>query len=176
MVQLQPSPDSPLHFLLQLPPGIAANDPELFGFYTYELRIGHLGPVGDSRWWSTANGRFGSPLRVAGIQHPAPPLTCYTGRYELGTGNQQSIINQIRGIGATSGISFPLDAPALRAMQPGPTGSTSTISAAVTKPIVANAVPEIAHIQPVPASAQVQAANSLIDIHELGTVGTTCGR
>jgi hypothetical protein len=38
--------------------------------FTYELRVGH--DVG----WSTAQGRFGRPLRVTGVQHPAPTLVC----------------------------------------------------------------------------------------------------
>jgi hypothetical protein len=62
--------DSPVHFLLPLPAGMPSDAPELFGFYTYEFRTGHaLG-------WSTAQGRFGTPLRVTGVQHPAPPFTC----------------------------------------------------------------------------------------------------
>ena len=81
MTQLVASSTSPVHFLLPLPPGITADDPELFGFYSYELRVGHAGPIGDLRWWSTANGRFGSPLRVVGVQHPAPPLACHAGRF-----------------------------------------------------------------------------------------------
>ncbi len=59
---------SPLHFMLPLPPGLAADAPELFGMFVYELRAGHV------KNWSTAQGRFGPPLRVAGVQHPAPPL------------------------------------------------------------------------------------------------------
>ncbi len=62
--------DSPLHWSLPLPPGLDANSPELFGFFTYELRVGHVG------MWSTAQGRFGPPLRVVGVQHPAPALPC----------------------------------------------------------------------------------------------------
>ena len=61
---------SPVHFLLPLPPGLAEEAPELFGFFTYEFRVGHVGP------WSTAQGRFGRRLRVTGIQHAPPPLTC----------------------------------------------------------------------------------------------------
>lgn len=67
MQQLQPS-DSDRHFLLPLPPGLAVDAPELFGLFVYELRVGH------SQKWSTAQGRFGNPLRVAGVQHPAPTL------------------------------------------------------------------------------------------------------
>jgi len=53
-----------------LPDGVAADDPRLFGMWTYELRFGHVDP------WSTAHGRFGRPLRVTGVQHPAPPAPC----------------------------------------------------------------------------------------------------
>lgn len=70
--------DSPRHFLLPLPPGMTEDSPELFGFFTYELRAGHR--VG----WSTAQGRFGRPLRVAGVQHPAPTLLCQIVRHRLG--------------------------------------------------------------------------------------------
>jgi hypothetical protein len=48
---------------------------ELFGFFTYELRVGHT-----DRIWSTAQGRFGHPTRVNGVQHPAPPLKCLVNR------------------------------------------------------------------------------------------------
>jgi hypothetical protein len=61
---------SPVHFLLPLPPGLTQDSPELLGFFAYEFRVGHVGP------WSTAQGRFGRPLRVTGIQHAPPPLTC----------------------------------------------------------------------------------------------------
>ena len=61
---------SPTHFLLPLPPDLTRDSRELFGFFVYELRIGHL--VG----WSTAQGRFGPALRVAGVQHAAPQLYC----------------------------------------------------------------------------------------------------
>jgi hypothetical protein len=83
MTRLEPSADSPVHFLLPLPPGLDPDDPELFGFWTYELRIGHAGAPGDLRWWSTANARFGSPLRVVGVQHPPPGLTCNAGRINI---------------------------------------------------------------------------------------------
>jgi hypothetical protein len=69
MQPMTPS-DSPLHWALPLPPGLDENSPELFGFFTYELRVGHFD------MWSTAQGRFGPPLRVAGVQHPPPPLPC----------------------------------------------------------------------------------------------------
>jgi hypothetical protein len=62
--------DSPVHFLVPLPPGHAPESPELHGFFTYELRFGHADE------WTTAQGRFGRPLRVTGVQHAAPQLRC----------------------------------------------------------------------------------------------------
>ncbi|HEX7840234.1 MAG TPA: hypothetical protein VF469_22305, partial [Kofleriaceae bacterium] len=58
------------HYLVPLPPGVDAESLLLLGFFTYELRVGHVGQ------WSTAQARFGRPLRVAGVQHPAPTLKC----------------------------------------------------------------------------------------------------
>ncbi|MFY2559935.1 hypothetical protein ACN469_20105 [Corallococcus terminator] len=59
------------HFLLPLPPGADPASPRLFGFFVYELRVGH-----DASRWCTAQARFGLPLRVTGVQHPAPALVC----------------------------------------------------------------------------------------------------
>jgi hypothetical protein len=70
------TPDS-RHWIVPLPEGLIASSPELFGLYTYEIRLGHT----ESRW-STAQGRFGPSLRVAGVQHPAPPLMCQAARTE----------------------------------------------------------------------------------------------
>ncbi len=67
-----------VHWLLPLPPGIAPDALELFGFWTYEFRIGH------SVQWSTAQGRFGRPLRAAGLQHPPPRLVCTVYRNQTG--------------------------------------------------------------------------------------------
>jgi len=73
-----------IHYLLPLPPSLHAESPELFGFFTYEFRIGHGHwsnlPAGKDNLWSTANGRFGRPLRVTGMQHPAPTLLCTVNR------------------------------------------------------------------------------------------------
>ena len=66
---------TPVHYLLPLPPGLHSESPELFGFFTYELRVGHT-----NRIWCTAQGRFGHPRRMSGVQHPAPPLTVLTDR------------------------------------------------------------------------------------------------
>jgi hypothetical protein len=66
------------HFMIPLPDGIFPDSRELFGFFTYELRVGH------SEGWSTAQGRYGTPLKVTGVQHPAPLLTCKVGRRPAG--------------------------------------------------------------------------------------------
>jgi hypothetical protein len=72
------------HYLLPLPPGLNAESPELFGFFTYEFRIGHghWSAQEDEKGhlWSTAQGRFGRPLRITGVQHPAPNLLCNVNR------------------------------------------------------------------------------------------------
>lgn len=70
-----------IHYLLPLPPGLSPESDELFGFFTYEFRIGH-GHWSDreDNLWSTAQGRFGRPLRVTGMQHPVPTLTCLPNR------------------------------------------------------------------------------------------------
>ncbi len=68
MTQLVASGSSNVHFLVPLPGSVSPSDLQLFGFWTYELRCGHL-------QWSTAQGRFGRSFRVAGVQHPCPPLT-----------------------------------------------------------------------------------------------------
>lgn len=99
MTQLIPSTTSTVHFLLPLPPGVAADDPELFGFYSYEFRIGHAGPPGDPTWWSTANARFGAPLRVVGVQHPPPPLTCHAGRFHHHTTTIPTLIEDLKRAG-----------------------------------------------------------------------------
>ena len=62
--------ESPQHFLMPLPPGLSADARELFGFFVYELRVGH------AEGWSTARARFGPALRVTGVQHPNPTLPC----------------------------------------------------------------------------------------------------
>ena len=59
------------HYLVPLPPGLSEDALELFGFWTYEVRLGHKEEL-----WSTAQARYGRPLRITGLQHPAPPLSC----------------------------------------------------------------------------------------------------
>ncbi|MDG1276724.1 MAG: hypothetical protein P8O16_05540 [Algoriphagus sp.] len=81
MQQMMPSLDSDRHFILPIPPGMHAESPELFGFFTYEFRVGHAYfDDKDDNLWSTAQGRFGRALRVTGIQHPAPTLLCSLNR------------------------------------------------------------------------------------------------
>ena len=70
MQPLIPAAGSNRHYMLPLPTGLAPDADELFGFFVYELRVGH------AKLWSTAQGRYGPALRVAGVQHPAPTLLC----------------------------------------------------------------------------------------------------
>ena len=78
MQQMEKSTDTDRHFyLLPLPKGLHHESPELFGMFTYEFRYGHTDKI-----WSTAQGRYGRALRVAGLQHPAPALTCLLNRDE----------------------------------------------------------------------------------------------
>jgi hypothetical protein len=73
--------DDNIHYLLPLPPGLNPESDELFGFFTYEFRIGHgHWSDRDDNLWSTAQGRFGRPLRITGMQHPAPTLVCAVNR------------------------------------------------------------------------------------------------
>jgi hypothetical protein len=78
MQRLGPSPAAP-HYLVPLPPNLSESSPELFGFFVYEIRVGHT----ESRW-CTAQGRYGPMLRVAGVQHPPPPLVCQAMRATTG--------------------------------------------------------------------------------------------
>ena len=76
MQRLEPSTTSNRHFLLPLPPNTDPGSPELLSFYTNDLRAGHdQGPPANPLW-STAQGRFGEPLVLEGVQHPAPALPC----------------------------------------------------------------------------------------------------
>lgn len=82
-----PDKDSDRFYLLPLPAGLHPESPELFGFFTYEFRLGHYRYSDDSPHheegdpvWTTAQGRYGRALRVPGIQHPAPTLACVVDR------------------------------------------------------------------------------------------------
>jgi len=78
MQQMEKSTDPDRYFyLLPLPAGLHHESAELFGMFTYEFRYGHTDKI-----WSTAQGRFGRALRLAGLQHPAPTLSCMVNRNE----------------------------------------------------------------------------------------------
>ncbi len=93
MVKLEVSPSNPRAFLLPVPAGLSRDDPRLFGMWIYEFRFGHEKP------WSTAHGRFGRPLRVTGIQHPAPHLTCAAAWRPLGSKLVEHHLKHEAGIG-----------------------------------------------------------------------------
>ncbi|PZX52422.1 hypothetical protein LV84_03428 [Algoriphagus ratkowskyi] len=82
MEQMIKSIDSDIHYILPIPPGLHSESPEMFGFFTYEFRVGHAhtGFLNGDSLWSTAQGRYGRPLRVTGIQHPVPSLLCTLNR------------------------------------------------------------------------------------------------
>ncbi len=83
MQVLTKSTDSDLHYLMPIPPGMHSESAELFGFFTYELRVGHAYRADTKdNLWSTAQARFGRALRVTGMQHPAPNLMCVVNRDE----------------------------------------------------------------------------------------------
>lgn len=74
MQQMIPSDSSPHHFLVPLPPGITEDASELFGFFVYDVCVGHAAQ------WSTAQARFGRSVRLSGVHHPAPSLVCSVAR------------------------------------------------------------------------------------------------
>jgi hypothetical protein len=81
MQKMEKSTTSDRHYLLPLPPGLHAESDEMFGFFTYEFRVGHFREPGNGDMvWTTAQGRYGRRLRATGIQHPAPTLTCMANR------------------------------------------------------------------------------------------------
>jgi hypothetical protein len=92
--------DSPTIFGLPLPPSLTDADPELFGFFVYEFRVGH------ANRWSTAQARFGPPLRVTGVQHPAPPLPCQTSRSP-----EQIVVNAPFAVPISGGTNYWTDPP-----------------------------------------------------------------
>ena len=88
-IPLEKASCSDCHYLLPLPPSLHAESAEMFGFFTYEFRVGHYKYTDTNKHhkegqnvWTTAQGRFGRPLRVTAIQHPAPTLTCTVNRDE----------------------------------------------------------------------------------------------
>jgi hypothetical protein len=84
MQRLISAQDSDRHFLVPLPPGTYPDSPELFGFYTYEIRVGHDKGTPIRPFWSTAQARYGSPVVLDGVQHPCAPLRCNVFRFDAG--------------------------------------------------------------------------------------------
>jgi hypothetical protein len=80
MQRLIPAQNSERHFIVPLPPNTDGGSPELFGFYTYELCVGHDRGTTSRPFWSTAQARFGAPLVIEGVQHPSPALECAVSR------------------------------------------------------------------------------------------------
>lgn len=80
MQRLIRSEHSAVHYAVPLPANVDPSSPELFGFYTYELRVGHDSGPGPASFWSTAQGRYGPGIVLEGVQHPAPAVECHTSR------------------------------------------------------------------------------------------------
>ena len=76
--------DSDVHYALPLPANLSSQSPELFGFFTYEFRVGHPQGTEAAPFWSTAQGRFGPALVIEGVQHPTPDLACAIRRTRAG--------------------------------------------------------------------------------------------
>ncbi len=107
MKPMQKASDSNRHYLLPLPNGIHADASEMFGFFTYELRVGHFrNPETKEMVWTTAQGRFGRPLRASGIQHPAPTLVCAVNRDE-----QKLYVNAPYAVAVFDGRNVTADPP-----------------------------------------------------------------
>jgi hypothetical protein len=71
MQLMEKSTSSDRHYLLPLPAGLHAEADEMFGFFTYEFRLGHFrDPVTSEMVWTTAQGRFGRRLRATGLSIP----------------------------------------------------------------------------------------------------------
>ena len=64
--------EKPRHFFLALPTGLYIDSEDLFGFFTYEFRVGHHDPTS----WSTAQGRYGPPFGITGVQWPPVQFIC----------------------------------------------------------------------------------------------------
>jgi hypothetical protein len=80
MAPLIPAVGSDRHFLVPLPANTHPESPELFGFYVIELRVGHAAGAPGDPFWSTAQGRFGPPQQLEGVQFPAPGLALFVTR------------------------------------------------------------------------------------------------
>lgn len=80
MQRLLPAVGSDRHFLVPLPPNLGAGAAELFGFFTYELAVGHDRGTPAAPFWCVPEERYGPPLVLAGVQHPPPPLSASLAR------------------------------------------------------------------------------------------------
>lgn len=76
MQPLEPADNSNTQFMVPLPHNTDPASPELFSFYTYEIRVGHGAGTPSDPFWSTAQARYGEALILEGVQHPAPELAC----------------------------------------------------------------------------------------------------
>jgi hypothetical protein len=76
MQRLEPAANSDRRFLVPLPPNTDTASPELFSFFTYEIRVGHDSGPPEDPFWTTAQARFGEPLTLEGVQHAPPELSC----------------------------------------------------------------------------------------------------
>ena len=76
MQRLEPDANSNRRFLVPLPANTDPHSPELFSFFTYEIRVGHDRGDPTDPLWVTAQGRFGEPLILEGVQHSPPELRC----------------------------------------------------------------------------------------------------
>jgi hypothetical protein len=75
-MQLLEGSDTGRHYLVPLPPNVPPDGGELFGFFTYEICVGHRRGTAASPFWSTTRGRFGPSLVLEGVQHPPPWVDC----------------------------------------------------------------------------------------------------
>jgi hypothetical protein len=105
MVALEQAGNSKVHFLVPAPPGLNPESPEMFGFFTYELRVGHADAL-HGGIWSTAQGRFGRPLRATGVQHPAPALFCTCKRTQ-----DELIVEAPYAVAVQNGLNITADPP-----------------------------------------------------------------
>jgi hypothetical protein len=87
-------------FYLPLPSWLSDADPELFGFFVYEF------VVANAKGWCLAQALPGPPLRVTGIQHPAPPLVCQAMRTPA-----QIVVNAPFAVPVSNGKSYWTDPP-----------------------------------------------------------------
>jgi hypothetical protein len=91
---------SPTKFYLPVPDWLSDADPELFGFFVYEIVVAH------AKGWCLAQALPGPPLRVTGIQHPPPPLMCQAMRTPA-----QIVVNAPFAVPISNGKSYWTEPP-----------------------------------------------------------------